>query len=389
VGEVEASPAGEDKAAISFSKETSNEAAERSLEAHLGTWEEGDLSSPLLKAIAPIDVDLKIITLEGPKLKLGQSASRFDIVKFGLSSEVEVKFADLGVVGLKLDWIDLEYEKDEYEAKLINVEIKAGVHHEFKDVDLGELGKWDVDATFTPTLEVEPNWKGVLARGARSIEEIAERLSAELLTVEALGVAVEFMVVAGSIGVCVLAFVQAADTTGYEAAHLDKRTSEVHDRMVEGFIQALTSENPDDFPDKGTPEWVGFDAGRRYRADYVTAVRAVLSPEFSESTQNEEARLNRAVYDLLSDRLSQIKPDAYDLLRQPAGEFVFRAFGEKHKPTFLRNLTGSSSTITILQGAWASCFEGKSPRGSKAKEMLKEYCPDSEASTIEEIIPGD
>src|SRR5438128_1810629 len=162
VGELTASPAGEETARISTEKETSNEAVERSLKANW-KWEEDELDTPLFKAIAPIDVDLKIITLEGPKLKLGQSASRFDIVKFGLSSEVEVKFADLGIVGLKLDWIDLEYEKDEYEAKLINVEIKGGVHHEFKDVDLGKLGKWDVDAVFTPTLEVEPNWKGVLA----------------------------------------------------------------------------------------------------------------------------------------------------------------------------------------------------------------------------------
>src|SRR5215467_4361098 len=56
VGDVEAKPAGEDMTAISFSKETSNEAAERSLEAHLKSWEEKDFQSPILKAIAPIDV---------------------------------------------------------------------------------------------------------------------------------------------------------------------------------------------------------------------------------------------------------------------------------------------------------------------------------------------
>lgn len=387
VAEVSASPADETAKGY-IATEKSNEGVSRSLELK-GTWEEQDLDSPLFKSIAPIEVDLKILTLEGPKLKLNAGDARFDIVKFGLSSEVEVSFGDLGVLGLAIDWVDLEYEKDEYKAKVINAEFKAGVHHVFKAVDLGPVGKWDLDATFTPTLEIEPNWKGWLARGAKSIEELAERLSTELLTVANLGVAVEFLTVAGSVGICVLAFVQASDTTGYEAAHLDKRRDEVLDRMTDGFVAALSSENPDDFPEKGTPEYVGFDAGRRYRADWVASVRATRTPGYSESAQNEDAEINATVAKLLDDNLWKIKPDAYEQLKRPAGEFVFRAFGEKHRPTFMNKLSANASSFAILVGAWASCFDGETPHGPKAKEMLKQYLPPSEASTVDADIASE
>ena len=390
--EVAAGPAVESTKSIEVSQEDFEAALKRK-------WkiEETDLpeNSLLLQSLAPIEIEWKTLKLSGDQQTAGPDKSLI-----ALGTELEIKFGEHGVFKTELTAVNLKTD-DSGDVKLQGPAIKfQGGFTLEATIDLLDLGVWSIEFEFLPTLEIEPNWKRILAQLGETAPQTAERIVAEYFATEVVGSALEVAVPVGVAFAYVMALYNAYETikTAEECVALKDAVRPTHERIVQGFMQGLSAPSPHTYfvgkpkPDDAT-QW-GFDRGAERRRKFKDALKHERDVIRSRNPKNSSALNEASVFegiidDVIAPRRDQLEAKAREEFKRAnkAAEFVWLGFADSHASKDSDDKPRKDKQdMTLYLAAWSTAFSvfpdptssDSYPRGKRARQLFSIYFSNSE-----------